>query len=427
MNTYRAALRVIWANRGVILGYVLGCSVMMIVMCIGVINMMSSEGAGSDTFNPTPTSVAIIDRDTASGHIFKRGIEQALADGTDFRDIDDDMRAMQDAVATDKVKLLVIIPQHYARDFVDAAASGDAAPQVETITGHSSGSAAMAGISIQEFLSSVRTTLASDAGKDVSSAIDQVVERQTDLPRVKVARTGDHGTVDGATVTVAAFTIMMGTMVYPMLAVMILVAGLVVSIFNETLIRARLGASPQSSVHVNGQVMLACVAMAVTAWAYFMALSLGFTAAMRGGLQALGAQGVASALTAAFAFTLMSLAFGFMVGQFGLSPNATNGIANVVSLGLVFLSGAWISPSLMPDAMAAFAKFTPGWWYVDAIYQSFGGRDSVEIGAPDWGGWGMSVAIVLLFAAAFVCVGLAAGRVRQSHAIVAGPELTSVQ
>ena len=427
MNTYKAALRVIWANRGAILGYLIGCSVMMIAMCVGVVSMMTRGDVGSDTFAPSTASVAIVDRDTASNHAFKHGIERALASKAEFRDVADTTRDMQDAVATDQAELIVIIPQHYARDFADAVSQGGDVPQVETVTSYSSGSASMASIEIQGFLGSVRTALAVGLEKNVTDAIDHVVERQTDAPRVRVTNTGSHTTIDGATVTVSAFTMMMGTMVYPMLAVMILAAGLVVSRFNESLVRARLGASPQSSVCVNGQVMLSCVVVAVVAWLYFAALSLGFVAVMRGGLEALGLEPVALALVAALAFALVSLALGFMVGQFGLSPNATNGIASAVSLALVFLSGAWISPSLMPDAMVAFAKFTPGWWYVDAVYQSFGGRDTADIAMPDWNGWCTSMAVVLLFAAAFACVGLAVGRVRQSRSIVAGPNLTPVR
>ena len=414
MNTYRAALHVIWANRGVILGYLLGCSVMMIAMCIGVVNMMTNTDAGSSTFTPSTTSVAIVDRDAASGHIFKRGIEQTLDGKAVFRDIDDTARDMQDAVATDQVELVVIIPQHYSRDFANAVASGDDVPQIETVASYSAGSAAMANIEIQGFIGSVETALASGLAGDITDAVDHVIERQTDAPRVRVADTGSQ-------------TTMMGTMVYPMLAVMILAAGLVVSRFNEVSVRARLGASPQPSVRVNGQVMVACMAVALMVWLYFVVLSLGFTAAMRGGLEALGARGAALALVAAFLFTVMSLAFGFMVGQFGLSSNATNGVANVASLALIFLSGAWVSPSLMPDAMVTIAKFTPGWWYVDAIYRSFGGRDSTDIGKPDWNGWCVSMVVVLLFAIVFVCMGLAVSRVRQTRSIVAGPVLTSVQ
>lgn len=427
MNTCKAALRVIWANRGAILGYLLGCSVMMIAMCVGIINTMTSNQVGSDTFTPSTASVGIIDRDAASGHTFKRGIERAVTGSAEFVDIDDTTRDMQDAVATDRAKLIVIIPQHYARDFADAVASGSEVPQVETVTSYSSGSAAMAGIEIQGFLGSVETALASGAADDVAEAIDYVVERQADAPRVRVADTGDSAAEDGSAVTVAAFTMMMGIMVYSVLSVMILATGFVVSRFNEVLVRARLSAAPQSSVRVNGQIMLACAVWALIVWVYFAALSLGFTAVMRGGLQALGVQGAGAALGAAFAFTVMTLAFGFMVGQFGLPATAINGIANVVGLALLFLSGAMISPSLMPDAMVTLAKFTPGWWYVDAVYQSFGGRDATNVGKPDWGGWGLSITVVLLFAVVFVCVGLAVGRVRQSKSVVAGPALTTVQ
>lgn len=429
MNTCKAALCVIRSNRNVILAYLLGSGVMMVAMCIGVVNLLTSDDAASGTFEPAKASVAIVDRDAASGHAFKHGIERALSDKAEFLDVNDNVRDMQDAVATDQTDLIVIIPRHYARDFADAVHSGRTVPHVRTVTSYSSGSASIAGIEVQGFIGSVRAALATGLADDAADAIDRVVERQTaDLPRTRVVSLtqGSGDAEDDSTVTISAFTMMMGTMLYPMMVVMTLAAGLVVSRFNELGVRARLGASPQSPARVDGQVLFACGAVAVLAWLYCTALSLGVAAAVGGSAGALYGRGVALALIASLALTVMSLTFGFMVGQFALPSSATNGIANVASLCFVFLSGAWISPSLMPDAMVTLSRFTPGWWYVDAVYRSFGGREGADLQSPDWKGWCMSVGMVLLFAAVFAAIGLAAGRVSRSRSVPAGPALTQV-
>ena len=64
---------------------------------------------------------------------------------------------------------------------------------------------------------------------------------------------------------------------------------------------------------------------------------------------------------------------------------------------------------------------------MQAVYQSFGGRDINAVNPPDWSGWGASMAILLLFAAAFVCIGLAVGRIRQNSPALRSAVVTNMK
>lgn len=429
MRTCKTAFLVIWSHKTVFfLGYLFACSLMMIVLSVGVVHGVLNDGnERAITFHQSTVGVAVIDRDTDSQHAFKQGLERALADNATFHDVRDTTRDMQDAVATDQIKLLVIIPRGYTERFVQAAREGSAMPSVDTVTGSGSGAAAMAGIQVNGFLDAVRIALASDEDATIDEAIERVAEQRADLPQVAVRAAGGDGTSERHTaVSITAFIVVAGSMVYSMMIVMTLSVGLVVSRFNETLVRSRLAAAPQSSVGIGGGVMAASLIVAVVVWAYHVALLLIVGAVMPGGLGALAPSRIALSLTAMLVLCLTALAFGFMVGQFSLSWNATSGVANVASMVAAFLSGAWVPSSMMPDAVIALAKFTPGWWYTESIYQSFGGRDAVIAGAPDLGGWCASVGVLLLFALAFVSIGLTVGRLRQLNPTAAGPALTQV-
>ncbi|OZG60235.1 ABC-2 family transporter protein [Bifidobacterium lemurum] len=428
MRTCKTAFLVIWSHKaGIFLGYMFACSLLMIMLSVGVV-VTSDDGNGrSDAFQQVTVGVAVIDRDSDSQHAFKQGIERALADNATFHEVSDTTRDMQDALAADQIKLLVIIPQDYTERFVQAAREGSAMPSVDTVTGSSSGTTAMAGIQVNGFLDAVRLALASDMDVTIDEAIDLVVEQQADLPQVTVRTAGDGSTSGRSTaVSITAFIVVAGSMVYPMMMVMTLAVGLVVSRFNEPLVRSRLAAPPQSSASIGGGVMVASLVVAAVVWAYHAALLLVIGAVMPGGLGALDPSRIALSLAAMLALCLTALAFGFMVGQFSLSWNATSGVANVVSMVAAFLSGAWVPSSMMPDIVIALAKFTPGWWYVESIYQSFGGRDAAIAGAPDFSGWCASVGVLLLFALAFASIGLTVGRVRQLNPTAAGPALTQV-
>ena len=426
MNTCKAAFRIMWAHRGALLGYLIGCSVLMIALGIGVVSMMTNDETNV-TFNRTVTSIAIVDRDEESGHVFQHGLEQTLDDTAHIVHVSDTKRDLQDALASDQAKLIVIIPAGYAADFLQAVRQGGSVPAVECATSYGSGTIAMANMQVTSFLNEVRTALASNPSDTVNAAIERVIDQRKTLPQVSVQATGEHNTMDDSSIVVTGYGMALSTMIYPVMAVMTLAVGLVVSKFNAAYIRERLSASACSSLRINGQVMFACLVLALMTWMFYSVLALAVAIPLRGGLAALGVTGIVLSLSAGLALTIMALAFGFMVGQFGQSANATNGIASVVSLTLTFLSSAWIPVSLMPEAMVTLAKFTPGWWYVQAVYQSFGGRTISTVQPPDWFGWGTSIAVLLLFAAAFVCIGLAVGRLRQNSPASQVAAMTAVE
>lgn len=437
MRTCKAALRVIRGHLGGILGYLLGTSALMVILSVGVVSMLAS-GGDSMSFSPDKATVAVIDRDSESGHVFGRGLRKALEDKAELVEVRDDLRTMQDAVATDAVKLMIIVPEGYAADLAQAVRTGGDLPQLETVTSYSSGSAALARVQVDGFVSAVRSALSvevsadatdaadtsdtpntSDTQSALSNAIATVANNQRDVPEVRVVAGKTGRTQDQTAIAATAFGTVVSSMIYPMMAALTLAVGLVVTRFTAGRIRSRLAASPATSASTGLAIMTASGTVGLMAWVYYSLLSLAMLTLTPGGTELLASPGVALALVAALALTVMALAFGFMVGQFGVSTNALSGISNVVSLAFVFLSSAWVPASMMAEPIVAVCRFTPGWWFVQAVYDSFGGRDFVAVGSPDLASWGTSVGILLLFAAAFASVGLAVGRLRARSADIA--------
>jgi ABC-2 type transport system permease protein len=68
----------------------------------------------------------------------------------------------------------------------------------------------------------------------------------------------------------------------------------------------------------------------------------------------------------ALVFTIAALSISYLVGLLLKSRNAQSAAANVLSLGLCFLSGVFVPQELLGEKALAIASFNPVYWYVKA-------------------------------------------------------------
>ena len=156
MNTCKATLRVLFAHRVYLMIYLVFIGILM--MSISWAMLTSASGSMSAVFESTKTRVAIIDRDSDRGDIVT-SMRAYLRDSSELVDLDDTSETLQQAVASNWVDLIVIIPDGFADDYVAAAADGDNPPNVDTVTSYASGSGSMARMNVGGFLSLTRTAL----------------------------------------------------------------------------------------------------------------------------------------------------------------------------------------------------------------------------------------------------------------------------
>ena len=99
-----------------------------------------------------------------------------------------------------------------------------------------------------------------------------------------------------------------------------------------------------------------------------------------------------------------------MLGLFVKNSNMLNGLSNIVSLGMCFLSGVFVPMSVMDKKVLKIAQFLPVYWYEDinetlARYHSVSGNIATDI-------W-KSLGIEVMFALAFVSVILALSKYKR--------------
>lgn len=250
------------------------------------------------------------------------------------------------------------------------------------------------------------------------TAHDADVNRPVAVEKVTSKDKRDAGTVNPVA---SGFGDTMKTAVYPLFLTLSVCVSLVSRVFGAGELRRRLAASPVAASIGIKRMGVLCVFALLICVAYLIA-ALGLTAAAGADPTVLPAAGVAMTFGSACMFSLMCVACGFMLGEFGASDTAANGFANVFGLLIMFTSGIAFPVSMMPDAIVPLVTLTPGWWYTSSIDAALG----VGTGGANVAGWLSGFGIVALYAVTFVCIGLAVGRMRRMRPLDTAPATTQL-
>ena len=477
MNTCKATLRVLFAHRVYLLIYLVLMSIMMLSISWSMLSGTSDSAAAA--FEPAKMRVAVIDRDSDRGGIAS-SMRTYLSDSSELVNIDDTSETLQQAVASNWVDLIVIIPDGFADDFITAAAEGEDTPSVDTVTSYTSGAGSMARMNVSGFLSLTRTALigshttvdnaalaamagAGDEGRlggssedgmngsgafadqsmldmlptgqvgkpgvgDLSKAAKAAAASASDTNvnhKVAVIDTASPDTASASDTAASGFGNTMKTALYPLFLAMTVCGSMILGTFTTGEVRRRLTASPQRMSSMGLQRLLTLSGFALVVCVGYLVLAVGLMVAAGLDPLTLSAEGVLMTFCATCVYALMTVACGFMLSEFGLSEVVANGFANIFGLLIMFTSGVVLPIDMMPAVMVTMAKFLPGWWYCRAIDNALGFGTAAENGVSV-AGWIGSLGLVALFGVAFICIGLAAGRFRRSRPTLAAPAATQL-
>jgi ABC-2 type transport system permease protein len=100
------------------------------------------------------------------------------------------------------------------------------------------------------------------------------------------------------------------------------------------------------------------------------------------------------------AFSLLTASFGLLIAALGKTPEATRGLAILVTLMLVMLGGAWVPAFIFPGWLQTVSLFVPTRWAIDGL------------DAMTWRGLGFQAAlapvgVMLAFTLAFAAIAIA--------------------
>ena len=192
---------------------------------------------------------------------------------------------------------------------------------------------------------------------------------------------------------------------YLFLAVLCYSMGYILLAFQKEDIQKRMQASSVSIRRQNLEGLLAMFTIGVALWL------IAVTGAIVMYQKDLLASGVLTYyLLNTFVMMMVSLSLSYLLGLFVKNSNMLNGLSNIVSLGMCFLSGVFVPMSVMDKKVLKIAQFLPVYWYEDinetlARYHSVSGNIATDI-------W-KSLGIEVMFALAFVSVILALSKYKR--------------
>ncbi|MCI2242629.1 ABC transporter permease [Adlercreutzia faecimuris] len=399
MRVFSCALRVVAAHPAYLLVYVGFLSAMGLFITVGL-----SLGDGGD-FEPARPDVAVVDRD---GGALGAGLAEFLAAGAEVTEVDDEPFALQDAVATGQVSCLIIVPEGFTDDFLAAVRAGDEPPVLDVAFGPASMEGMLAGAEASQYLGLARAAavlLPGAPAGDVAARAVAVAGEQA-VPEVVVP--------EGSAASGNALAFYLKWCAYTLTAAIVVSVGLLMGAFSRTDVRRRNLVSPASGLGLGLREAAACLVVTVgvaavvagAGWAAFGSTAAGLPPAAHGLM-----------LLAVAVLALVPLSIGFLLGQLGVGETASNAVGNILGMVLTFLGGAWVPLSLMPEAVVALARFTPVYWYTDALDRC------AHLVEPTTGAVGAvlgDLGLVALFAAAVFGAALVAGRLRLQSAEAGG-------
>ena len=405
MRVFRYALTMAARKPMFFLIYAVGLSFMGVAMALAVTASQPADTAA--TVARPRVAWALVDRD---GSELSRGLAASLDVLGAREDVPDDRLAMERAVAQGQVDCLFVVPAGFGDDFLAAARAGEETPSVEAAYGFVGADGALASATAGRWLSAAAVAAAADPAADGASVSASADEAAAETASVAVLPATAAEKAAGTGVN--AFTFYLQWSIYTTVASVIACTAALFSVFNRTDVRRRDLASPETYTSYTLQVAGAALAVTLACWGVSTAIGLTFFWA---DAAAMGPAGLAATLGASLLFCLVPLAVSFLAGQFGCGFGGANAIGNLLGMAMSFLGGAWVSLSLLGPEVQAVARFTPGWWYTDALTRA---RDLAGSADPGAGLEAVAVdlAVVLLFAAALFLVALVVGKLREQTA-----------
>ena len=364
---------------------------------LGIFLAFQAANQGKDpvSFTPERLQVAVIDRDGSS---LSKGLSEYLGNYQDLVDIEDDPAVIQEELFYRNVYYVVIIPENFGTQGFENHES------LETRAVPGSIQSYYVQQQINGYFNGIRVL--EEGGFSREEAVERVLETTGVSAEVVLEdQSGYGGEWPG-------FAYMFRYLPYVMLAVCSYCMSYMLLEFRRKEIRQRMQCTPISTQVQNLQLLFGFLLMGTVFWAVCVLVTAGVSRAAF-----FKDSNKAYYLLNSFLLMLVSLAVAFFIGSIvknGKSAQAAvNGLVNVISLGMCFLCGVFVSLDLMDETVRKAARFLPVYWYevnntLLAEHTSLNAAQMQQL----LEGYGLLV----LFAAALVGAGMVISKMREKEA-----------
>ena len=377
MQVFKAFFKTVLAQKSSILIY-LG---IFVGLSIFLTNMQPDSNLGN--FSAEKVDIAVFDYDDSE---YSNALYNYLDRTQNIIDIADNKETIADELFFRNVSYVLTIKDGFATDFT----------QLENIKQSNSASGQFLDSSIEQYLNLLNSCIS--AGYSPSEAIALTEDAISDCVETKISSTTSLDTSSSST------NVYFGFIPYIFISIFTICLGFVLNVFRRKELSDRIQCSSLSIIKRNLSMTIASLLLCIGIWALMVLVALIlfndvlFTAT-----------GILYILNS-FVFMIVALSITYMVSFFVHSDSSLNMVANVIGLGLSFLSGIFVPLEYLSDTVINVAKFLPTYWYVIAnkLATSYDGS-SAQLNT-----FLSYIGIELLFAVALFTVSLATSKIRKT-------------
>ncbi len=379
MTVFKGYIRIMKRNAGLIIMYV---SIFMVITVM--VQRTLGESSGS-SYSAEQLNIGFVDEDKSA---LSEGLKKYMGQFHEIIPLEQDKEKLQEMLFYRNVEYIIQIPAGFEKQFL----SGTETVEATKVPGSYSGY--YVDQQLNNFLNSVKTFCA--AGYSAGEAAE-AANGGAQVQVLMLDRNGNSGKIPG-------FSYYYRYLPYLMLSVLSYVLGNILSAFYKGDIPRRMQASAVSARRQNLEALLAVSILGVGLWL----ISIGGSLALYG-KELLLASNFPYYIINSLAMLLVALATAFMVGMLTTNTDTLNGVVNTLTLGMCFLCGVFVPMDILSKGVRAAAQFLPVYWYewaneLLAKYGTITGEVKIQIL--------QSVGIQIVFAAAIICIALAAKRWR---------------
>ena len=351
MQVYKLFFQVLRKQKGQIIMY------LVIFLSVALAAASQGEKTGESTFSPTTYKFAVMDADNSE---ISRALITYLEQGNEKVHIEDKKEVIQDEIYNRSISCVLRIPSGFFESYL----SGSENKKMEVIgvpgTIYKESFEQM----ITQYMNLVRGYIG--GGFSVKEALAKAGKADEKTVDVNVLETGGKTTHSYVYYFFAYVP-------YILLCLCIVGISPVLVVLHKPQIRERIHCSSYSFAKTNRETILGTLSA--------------------GNL---------------LAFLMAALGIVYLIGQVMKKAETVSMVSNVIALGMSFLSGVFVPIEFLGDGIIKVAHFLPAYWYIMGARLIDSGNFQ---SSPDllWRYMGIEV----LFAACFVCLGLALARAKR--------------
>ena len=373
-------------------------SVLLYYIIFTVIVIALSKIGASDhetSFTATKADICIMDEDDSTASHALSDYLFSIHNPVTLKDTD--TMTLQDALYYQEVDYILTIPE----GFEEQLTASDAKDFLQISMRKDSSNGYFVDQQVNEYLSSVRLFMA--GGFSLSEAVTKSAEALSEGNDTSILNIEE----DNVKGTQIGLTYFFQYLPYVLINMLLLGMTPILITFNQKDLGARISCSSLSLKSKNTQITLGCIVFCLFVWLLFILTAL----FIYGADSLFSVNGLRSLLNSIMVL-LFSVALSLLISTFSLKAQSLSMIANVVSLGLCFLSGIFVPQYLLGKGVLAIAHFLPTYRYV-RINSTLGGMsDEILTTGKYW----RFIGIQFGFFVAVLCIYLVSSKYqKRSH------------